>query len=58
MRQLRVKVFCGRIIMESTKRRKLEAAGWKVGSVADFLELSSEEVAIVEIKLSLRVQRF
>ena len=39
--------------MEPTKRQKLEAAGWKIGTVADFLELSSEEAALVEIKLSL-----
>jgi predicted XRE-type DNA-binding protein len=39
--------------MEPTKRRKLEAAGWKVGTVADFLDLSPAETAIVEIRLSL-----
>jgi predicted XRE-type DNA-binding protein len=39
--------------MEITKRQKLEAAGWKVGSVAEFLDLSPEEEAIIEIRLSL-----
>jgi DNA-binding XRE family transcriptional regulator len=39
--------------MELTKRQKLEAAGWKVGTVADFLQLSPEEVEIIEIRLSL-----
>jgi predicted XRE-type DNA-binding protein len=39
--------------MEPTKRQKLEAAGWKVGSAAEFLQLSPEEEAIVEIRLSL-----
>jgi predicted XRE-type DNA-binding protein len=39
--------------MESTKRQKLEAAGWKVGTVAEFLELTPEEEAIIEIRLSL-----
>jgi predicted XRE-type DNA-binding protein len=39
--------------MEPTKRQKLEAAGWKVGTVAEFLELSPEEEAIIEIRLSL-----
>ena len=29
--------------MNSTKRKKLTAAGWKVGSAADFLELTPEE---------------
>jgi predicted XRE-type DNA-binding protein len=39
--------------MEPTKRQKLEAAGWKVGSVTEFLQLSPEEEAIVEIRVSL-----
>jgi predicted XRE-type DNA-binding protein len=39
--------------MEPTKWQKLEAAGWKVGSVTEFLNLSPEEEAIVEIRLSL-----
>jgi predicted XRE-type DNA-binding protein len=39
--------------MELTKKQKLEAAGWKVGTVEDFLELSPEESAIIEIRLSL-----
>ena len=39
--------------METTKRQRLEAAGWKVGTVAEFLGLSPEEEAIIEIRLSL-----
>ena len=39
--------------MKVSKRKKLENAGWKVGSVDEFLELSSDEAAYVEIKLSL-----
>jgi predicted XRE-type DNA-binding protein len=39
--------------MEPTKRQKLEAAGWKVSTVAEFLELTPEEEAITEIRLSL-----
>ncbi len=39
--------------MEPAKRQKLEAAGWKVGTVAEFLDLSPEEEAIIEIRLSL-----
>jgi predicted XRE-type DNA-binding protein len=39
--------------MNTAKRRRLEAAGWKVGSTADFLELSPEEAAFVELKLRL-----
>jgi predicted XRE-type DNA-binding protein len=39
--------------MEPTKRQKLEAAGWKVGTVAEFLELTPDEESIIEIRLSL-----
>ncbi len=40
-------------MMKATKRKKLESNGWKVGSVEDFLELSSEEVAYIEMKHAL-----
>lgn len=39
--------------MESNKRKRLEAKGWKVGTVAEFLGLTPEEEALVEIKLAL-----
>ena len=39
--------------MKLSKRRKLEDAGWKVGSADDFLELSPEESSYVEMKLAL-----
>jgi len=39
--------------MEQTKREYLEAKGWKVGTVSDFLELTQEESALIEIKLAL-----
>lgn len=39
--------------MEKRKQRKLEAKGWRVGSAAEFLGLSSEEAALVEMKLRL-----
>ena len=39
--------------MRKTKQRKLEAAGWRVGSTAEFLDLSAEEAALVETKLAL-----
>jgi hypothetical protein len=38
--------------MELTKRQKLEAAGWEVGTVADFLQLSREEMEMIEIRWS------
>jgi len=39
--------------MEKEKRVQLEAQGWKVGSVEDFLGLTPEESALIEIKLAL-----
>ena len=39
--------------MSAASRRKLESAGWKVGSVKEFLGLSEEEAAFVELKLTL-----
>lgn len=39
--------------MKSTKKQKLEAAGWKLGGAEEFLELSREEVAFLEVKLAL-----
>lgn len=39
--------------MDDTKRKKLEAAGWRVGSTGDFLGLSPEESAYVEFRLLL-----
>ena len=39
--------------MDARKKKKLEAAGWKVGDAADFLELTPEETEFVELKLAL-----
>lgn len=39
--------------MDSDKRKRLEAAGWSIGNASDFLELSPEEAAFVELKLAL-----
>jgi predicted XRE-type DNA-binding protein len=39
--------------MKATKRDKLKTAGWAVGSTADFLGLSAEEAALVEMRLAL-----
>lgn len=39
--------------MEQAKRQRLEAKGWKVGTVSEFLELTQEESALIEIKLAL-----
>jgi len=40
-------------MMDQAKRERLEAKGWKVGSVSDFLDLTAEESVLVEIKLAL-----
>ncbi len=40
-------------MMKAAKRKKLEASGWKIGSADEFLDLSPEEAAYVELKLSL-----
>ena len=39
--------------MDTRKRKKLEAAGWRVGSTREFLNLTEEESTLVEMKLSL-----
>ena len=39
--------------MKAEKRRRLEAAGWRVGDARDFLGLSDDEAEFVEIKLAL-----
>ena len=37
--------------MDVRKKNRLESAGWKVGSASEFLGLSDEEAALVELKL-------
>jgi len=39
--------------MKASKKAKLESKGWTVGSAEEFLDLSSEEVAYIEMKLAL-----
>lgn len=39
--------------MDEQKRRRLEAAGWMVGSVEDFLGLSPAELAYIDMSLAL-----
>jgi predicted XRE-type DNA-binding protein len=47
--------------MDSAKRKTLEAAGWKVGDAADFLDMNDEERQLldarVELALAVRRQR-
>jgi predicted XRE-type DNA-binding protein len=39
--------------MDQVKKERLEAKGWKVSTVSDFLELTPEEAILIEIKLAL-----
>lgn len=39
--------------MKTSKRKKLQSAGWSVGTVQEFLNLSNEEMALIEMKRSL-----
>ena len=47
--------------MNAKKRKALQAAGWKIGDAADFLEMSPEERQLldarVELALAIRRQR-
>jgi predicted XRE-type DNA-binding protein len=40
-------------MMKPSKKANLEAAGWKVGNATDFLGLSADEAAYIELKLAL-----
>jgi hypothetical protein len=39
--------------MQKRKRERLEAHGWRLGTAGDFLDLTPEEAAFVEMKLAL-----
>lgn len=39
--------------MDKNKKERLERKGWKVGSVQEFLALTPEESAYIELKLAL-----
>ena len=39
--------------MNSAKKARLQAAGWQVGTAAEFLGLSKQEAVFVEMKLAL-----
>jgi predicted transcriptional regulator len=39
--------------MQKSKHAKLVKAGWKVGTAAEFLGLTPDEIALVEMKLAL-----
>lgn len=39
--------------MDNRKRRQLAAAGWRTGGTTEFLQLTPEESALVDMKLSM-----
>ena len=39
--------------MKASVKKRLEAAGWKVGTVAEFLKLTKSDRVFVELKLAL-----
>ncbi len=39
--------------MKESKKKALEKRGWSVGSAKDFLKMTDEEAALIELKLSL-----
>lgn len=39
--------------MDPHKKRRLQERGWRIGTVAEFLKLPSEEAAYVEVKVQL-----
>jgi len=39
--------------MDKRKRERLEKKGWTAGSAADFLDLTNEESAYIEMKIAL-----
>ena len=41
--------------MRKQKKKRLEKKGWKIGTVKEFLGLSNEESAYIELKIKLAV---
>ena len=39
--------------MKNTKRDRLQQAGWRIGSAQDFLGLTDDEMALIEMRLAL-----
>ena len=42
-----------RITMNTEKQKRLEAAGWKIGTVQEFLNLDDADMEFIETKLAL-----
>jgi len=39
--------------MQASKRKKLESRGWRVGNAKEFLNLSDEESAYIDLRMKL-----
>jgi len=39
--------------MRKSKRKALKRKGWRLGTAADFLDLTDEELAVIELKIAL-----
>ena len=39
--------------MDEKKKKRLEEKGWRIGSIENFLELSTEESVYIELKMAL-----
>ncbi len=39
--------------MKTSREKKIEAMGWKVGTVSEFLNLTQAEAEYIELKLTL-----
>ena len=44
---------CARVLMNTLKQKKLESHGWKIGSVQEFLALTSDESIYIDMKFAL-----
>ena len=42
--------------MNKAKQKKLERKGWKFGAADEFLNLSAEELAYIDLKLALSIK--
>lgn len=40
--------------MDETTRKRLEADGWKIGDAQEFLGLSDDEMAYIDMRISVR----
>lgn len=39
--------------MDEARQERLRAKGWRIGTITEFLDLTPEEAALIEIKLAL-----